>query len=127
MTMSTSESNKTTVFDIVTDRIVQSLEKGCVPWRREWDASGFQMPRNLKTGKPYRGINFFLLTAAGERFASPYWLTFNQARERGAHVRKGERGAPAFFWRVYDQKEGDDCPDSEESERRFVARYYTVF
>jgi antirestriction protein ArdC len=72
-------------------------------------------------------VNFFLLR--GERFSSPYWLTFRQALERGGHVRKGEKGTSVFFWKVYDRAEQDSDagPDSEQTSRRFVARYYTVF
>src|SRR4051812_49833985 len=93
-------SGKTTVFDVVTGRLIEALERGAVPWRKEWDAPGFRIPLNLTSGKPYQGINFFLLSLAGETFAAPYWLTFRQALERGGHVRKGERGVPVFFWKV---------------------------
>src|SRR4051812_32592525 len=95
-----SDGGKTTVFDVVTGRLIEALERGTVPWRKEWDAPGFQIPLNLTSGKPYHGINFFLLSLAGEGFAAPYWLTFRQALERGGHVRKGERGVPVFFWKV---------------------------
>lgn len=126
---SADAASKATVFDIVTQQLIDALERGTVPWRKEWDAPGFQIPRNLTSGKPYHGINFFLLAMAGERFSSPYWLTFKQARERGGHVRKGEKGTPVFFWKVYDRA-ADDAepgPDGEETSRRFVARYYTAF
>jgi antirestriction protein ArdC len=126
---SAHQSAKRSVFDIVTDQLIAALERGTVPWRKSWDAGGFQLPRNLVSGKPYQGINFFILSVAGERFASPYWLTFRQARERGGSVRKGETGTPVFFWRVYDRQagEGEGGPDREGQEKRFVARYYTVF
>jgi antirestriction protein ArdC len=124
-----SAAGKTTVFDVVTGRLIEALERGTVPWRKEWDAPGFRMPLNLTSGKPYHGINFFLLSLAGETFGSPYWLTFRQALERGGHVRKGAQGVPVFFWKVLDRKAPDSeaGPDSEQAGRRFVARYYTVF
>jgi antirestriction protein ArdC len=115
------------VYEIVTERIIQALERGVVPWRKPWDS---REPRNLVTGKRYRGINFFLLGTAGERFGSSYWLTFKQACERGASVRKGEKGCPVFFWKVYESKESsgsEDADDADDTGRRFVARYYTVF
>jgi antirestriction protein ArdC len=122
-------SGKTTVFDVVTGRLIEALERGTVPWRKEWDAPGFRIPLNLTSGKPYQGINFFLLSLAGETFGAPYWLTFRQALERGGHVRKGEQGVPVFFWKVLDRKreDNDSGPDNEHTSRRFVARYYTVF
>ena len=78
------------VYRIVTDRIVQLLEVGTVPWRKPW-AGPAQEPKNLQSGKAYRGINVFLLSAVG--FGSPYWVTFKQAKGRGGHVRKGEHGS----------------------------------
>jgi antirestriction protein ArdC len=125
---SSEDSGKTTVFDVVTGRLIEALERGTVPWRKEWDAPGFRIPLNLTSGKPYHGINFFVLSLAGESFASPYWLTFRQALERGGHVRKGEKGIPVFFWKVLDRAdEAEAGPDDDHAARRFVARYYTVF
>jgi antirestriction protein ArdC len=123
------EGAKTTVFDVVTQRILEALERGTVPWRKDWDAPGFQVPLNLASGKRYQGINFFILSLAGESFTSPYWLTFRQALERGGHVRKGEKGVPVFFWKVLDRtgEESQSGPDDDRSARRFVARYYTAF
>lgn len=126
---SPDQPTRATVFDIITQRVIDALERGTVPWRRQWDAPAFAPARSLVSGKPYQGLNFFLLALAGEGYSSPYWLTFRQALERGGHVRKGERGVPVFFWKVLDRKaeDSDSGPDSEHSSRRFVARYYTVF
>ncbi len=56
------------VYAIVTEKIINLLESGVVPWRRPWTSMG--LPRNLVTGKPYRGINHFLLSAS--KFVSPF-------------------------------------------------------
>jgi antirestriction protein ArdC len=126
---SPSDERKTTVFEVVTGRLIEALERGTVPWRKEWDAPGFRIPLNLTSGKPYQGINFFLLSLAGESFSSPYWLTFRQALERGGHVRKGERGVPVFFWKLLEGggEQSETDPDSDRGTRRFVARYFTAF
>jgi antirestriction protein ArdC len=118
--------NRVSVYDVVTERLIQALEQGVVPWRREWDAGSFQAPRSLASGKGYKGINFFILGMMSSRFSSPYWLTFRQARERGGHVRKGESGLPVFFWKIYERDAQDEAGKDQE-DRRFVARYYTVF
>jgi antirestriction protein ArdC len=120
------------VFEIVTDRIIALLEQGTVPWRADWVRAATQ-PISFSTGKPYRGINHFLLSmlAHVNGYASPYWLTFNQVRERGGKVRKGEKGSPCFFWKVYDRSDsdqpGEDGAEDSKSKRRFVARYFVVF
>jgi len=77
-----------TVFEIVTERITAKLEQGVIPWRRPWHAES-GLPRNLVSGKEYRGINVFLLGCQG--YESQYWLTFRQAKELGGSVRKGEK------------------------------------
>ena len=93
------------VYQIVTDRIVSLLESGTVPWRKPW-AGPANEPKNLQSGKAYRGINVFLLSAVG--FGSPYWLTFKQASARGGHVRKGEHGSLVVFYKDWDTGKRDD-------------------
>ena len=43
------------IYSIVTERIINLLEQGIVPWRRPWTSTG--LPRNLVSKKPYRGVN----------------------------------------------------------------------
>jgi antirestriction protein ArdC len=110
---------KVDVYEIVTERILALLAEGVVPWRRTW-SGGYEAPKNLKSRKAYRGINVFLLGCAG--YASPWWLTFKQAKELGGSVRKGEKGSRVIFWR-WIEKEREDG-----SKYRFpFLRYYTVF
>jgi len=47
-------------YAIVTEKIINLLEQGIVPWRRPWASTG--LPRNLVSKKPYRGVNLFLLS-----------------------------------------------------------------
>src|SRR6266581_8264634 len=106
-------------YQIITDRILTLLEQGTVPWHKPWD-SATGLPRNLFSQRPYRGINVWVLTAMG--YASPFWATFNQVKTAGGSVRKGERGVPVVFWKVYDHED----PDTGDQEKRFVLRQYTV-
>ena len=114
------------VYGIVTEKIINLLEQGIVPWRRPWTSAG--LPRNLVSKKTYRGINSFLLSAS--EYISPYWLTLRQANELGGHVRKGEESTIVVFWKVDDLKENAEDADDEQAEqktrRRFLLRYYTV-
>ncbi len=59
------------VYSIITERIIEKLEAGCVPWHKPWGSIG--APRNLVSKKLYRGINVWLLTVQG--YTSPYWAT----------------------------------------------------
>ena len=115
------------IYAIVTEKIINLLESGVVPWRRPWTSTG--LPRNLVSKKPYRGVNFFLLSAS--KYVSPFWLTIRQANELGGHVRKGEESTVVVFWKVDDAKQSTEDLDNEETDgktrRRFLLRYYRVF
>jgi antirestriction protein ArdC len=97
------------------------LERGQVPWRKPWRTLP---PANLITKKPYRGINVFLLGFAG--YGSQFWLTFNQAKQLGGNVRRGEHGTKIVFWK-FDTRE-TETQNGEIEERKFAfLRYFTVF
>jgi antirestriction protein ArdC len=131
-------SSRQSVYDVVTTRILELLERGTVPWRSGWTRSPVGAPRSASTRKVYRGINHFLLAVAAQAagYTRSSWITFRQAKELGGSVRKGEKGMPCIFWRVLDdERDGADTgPDiavdganGSGGKRRFVLRYYTVF
>jgi N-terminal domain of anti-restriction factor ArdC len=115
------------VYGIVTEKIIALLENGIVPWRRPW--TGVGVPRNLVSMKPYRGLNYFLLSAS--KYISPYWLTMRQANELGGHVRRGEESRAIVFWKVDDARgDAEDASATERDDktrRRFLLRYYRVW
>ena len=85
------------IYQEVTDSILASLEAGTAPWVRPWSSvqGGSYVPTNAATGRRYRGINVPILWATAEQmgYASNDWMTFQQAKTKGAHVCKGEKGA----------------------------------
>jgi antirestriction protein ArdC len=113
-------TNKNTVYDIITERVIALLEQGTVPWQKPFNVKrGF--PRNLVSKKPYRGVNVFLLHSM--LFESPFWLTWHQAQQLGAHIRKGEKACPVVFWK---QLEVEDKV-TQEIEKVPMLRYYHVW
>jgi antirestriction protein ArdC len=92
----TQSSDRTSLYDDVTARIVAELEQGTVPWVRPWASSGVSLglPRSAATQRTYSGINILILWNAVIKrgFVSQDWLTFRQALSLGGHVKKGERG-----------------------------------
>jgi antirestriction protein ArdC len=84
------------------------------------------MPKNLVSKKEYRGVNVFML--ACQQYGSPWWLTFNQVKERGGYVRKGEKATPVIFWKFIDRKDSVEA-DSEDNINGKIPllRYYSVF
>ena len=84
-------NERQTVNDLITERIMAMLEQGAAPWQKPWRVAA-EMPRNLVSGKAYRGVNVFLLHAM--QYASPYWLTFKQAQGRQPQRRRLWRQCP---------------------------------
>jgi antirestriction protein ArdC len=117
--MKTHDTRKT-VNDLITERIMALLEQGAAPWQKPWRVAS-QMPRNLVSSKPYRGINVFLLHAM--QYASPFWLTYKQALDLGGNVRRGEKSTPVVFWK---KLETEDAL-LQEKKSVFVLRFYHVF
>jgi len=111
------------VYEIITERILEKLEAGTVPWHKPWSAGG--APRNLVSGKEYRGVNIFLLGCQG--FTSPYWLTFKQAKQLGGSVRKGERATPVVFWKWIERASEDPETSETQTQKIPLLRYYSVF
>jgi antirestriction protein ArdC len=101
------------VYAIATEKIINLLEQGIVPWRRPWISTG--LPRNLESKKPYRGVNHFLLSAA--MYVSPFWLTMRQANEHSGHVRKGEESTIVVFWKVDNARQTTEGSNNEQPKR----------
>ena len=111
------------VYASVAIHIMDALAQGVVPWHKPWDGCQGQ-PRNLISGSAYRGVNVWMLMAAG---GSPFWLTYRQAQKIGGHVKKGERGVEVVFWKWMEKRPGADAADDVKPERFAVARSFTVF
>lgn len=139
-TVATAKARKTAkpprdVAQEITDQIVALLEAGdALPWRRPWSATGAGLPLR-HDGTPYRGINVFLLglRAMARGYGSPYWMSFRQALEQGAAVRKGERGTTVIYYGVARRRgaaqgggdqDGDDAGGEETV--RFL-KHFTAF
>jgi antirestriction protein ArdC len=79
-------------------------------------------------GQEYSGINVLMLWGAAMEagYCSPFWMTFKQAKELGAHVRKGERGAPVVYAGTLNKTEEQENGNEEERVIPFM-KAYTVF
>lgn len=113
-------------YTLVTDKIVEMLEAGTVPWHKPWFGNGF--PLSMSTGKPYRGINPFLLNMASMdgAYDSRWWGTFAQIRNLGGKVVKGEKSTLVVFWKT-DRKTVTDDNGDEKTKRWSMLRYFRVF
>jgi antirestriction protein ArdC len=126
-----SKSDRVDVYTRVTNHIITELEKGVRPWFKPWSvehAAG-RISRPLRhNGLPYNGINVLMLwgSAQARGFVSPFWLTFQQAKELGGHVKKGEHGFPVVYASTFRKKDVTDAGDEIEQEIPFL-KEYTVF
>ena len=119
------ERKQNWVYDIITERIIEEMQKGIIPWRRPWHGVN-DGAISFTTRKPYSLLNQMLLGRPGE------WLTWRQIHELGGHVKPGSKAGMVTFWKVYLKgKEGEDVPEDTEVmdsvDKRFVLRYYNVY
>jgi len=107
------------VHQIVTDRILEELKKGQIPWKKPW--TGVRTGAySRSTGRPYSVLNQLLLFKPGE------YLTFKQAMEAGGSIRKGEKASFVVFWKPLPVKETNK--DGKEVTKIVpLLRYYHVF
>lgn len=123
---------KADVYERITSRIVAELEQGVRPWLRPWNAehAAGRITRPLRfNGQPYQGINVLMLwgESVAKGYAAPIWITFKQACELGAHVRKGEHGSLVVYADRIRRTERDEAT-GEEAEREIpFLKGYTVF
>jgi len=111
----------------ITNKIIEALKQGLRPWSCPWRKdpnAGF--PTNIDSKKQYRGINPFLLqiTALCEGYDSRWWGTYDQWKNLGGQVRKGQHGTQVVFYKTFDV---DDTTKPTGKRKVFILRTYTVF
>ncbi len=120
--------DKRDVFAEISNAIALKLEQGVRPWAKPWKdgmSPDPYLPHNAITGKAYRGANVFhlMIMQQAHGYESSAWLTFNQAKDHGGHVKKGEKSTAVFFWHFgtrTDQETG-------EEKQSVTVRMYFVF
>lgn len=110
---------KTNVCEMVTNRIIEQLEKGMIPWQKPWSGSN-KGAYNRISNKPYSLLNQMTLQHTGE------YATFKQWTDLGGHIRKGEKAEQIVFWKIQPiEKENED---GEKVIRQIpILKYFNVF
>jgi antirestriction protein ArdC len=126
------ESPKQDIYARITAKILAALEDGVRPWVRPWNAEHAAGPitRPLRhNGQPYTGINILSLWASAsvQGFAAPIWMTYRQAVELRAHVRKGEKGSPVVYANSITRTETDTDTGVDVARDIHFLKGYTVF
>lgn len=118
MTKTNTEAKKD-VYQIITDRILEQLEQGIIPWHKPW-TGGLDGAYNYKTRKAYSVLNQMLL-----RHADAY-LSWKQIQELGGKVKKGAKSEIVTFWKILPIEEEQE--DGTKVKKNIpLLRYYPVF
>lgn len=126
-----TNQKKFDIYQVVTDQILEALDRGTIPWRKDWQGNSmFDMPINLDSRKHYRGINVLLLqlSAMKSGYSSPYWVTYKQAQKVKGVIRKGEKSTLIVYWNWIKKDTHEVDADGEKIFDKFaMLRYYRVF
>jgi hypothetical protein len=126
-----STAPRADVYSRVTNKIIADLERGVRPWLKPWNAehAAGRITRPLRAnGQAYKGINILMLWGDAELkgFACPIWMTFRQAQELGAHVKKGEHGSLVVYADKITRTETDESGEEALREIAFMKRLHGV-
>lgn len=110
------------VYQMVTNRIVEQLNAGVVPWRQPW-VGGPAMAISYTTRKAYSMLNQLLLGRPGE------WLTWNQIQALGGRVKAGAHSRFCVFCQRVEKDAEINAAEDEARQREsyLVLRWYKVF
>lgn len=114
------------VYEIINNKILEMLDNGIVPWHKTW--KNMCSPVNMVTKKPYRGINWFLLSCAtaANGYKSNKWATYEQINKKKGFVKKGEKSTMIVFW-TFINKEDTKKNGEVVTKKIPLLRYYNVF
>jgi antirestriction protein ArdC len=114
------------------DKIIASLEKGCIPWRSVYGGGhkegGYTKlnvtPASVVSLKKYNGRNWFStrMSVGLNQYSSGWFASFKQWKENNCMVKKGEHSTPIVFW----SEEDKVMPDGT-IEEIMVRRWSYVF
>lgn len=121
------KSTKKPNFDaaaVITHDLIRILERGVMPWRKPWRGVASSAPLR-HSGEAYQGVNNFLLTlkSAIHGYDSPYWMTFNQAKDMDACVRKGETASTVIYYGTAKRDDETDATTDDSNVYRFLKSY----
>jgi antirestriction protein ArdC len=118
------------IRESITNRIVEALKQGKIPWRRPWTdvPNPAKLPTNFLSKRAYSGINVPLLWLTENERGYPvsYWASFQQWKALGASVKKGEKATQIVFYRQV--KKTIEQEDGEKRLETFpLLRFWSVF
>ena len=116
-------------------KLCDAMENGTAQWQKTWTDG--DAPFNAVSGRSYHGINSINLALNSQVLGhpeDPRWCTFDQAKEKGWHVKPGEKGTLVEFYKFDEKPKVDEFGDpvlnedgKQEVEKSVLVRNYVVF
>lgn len=121
--VSIESPKKKSVYEIVTERVIEQMKSGNIMWRKSWKGNA---PCNYVSGHKYTGINFMLLNSVG---TTPYWLTENNIKKVGGDFKPGEKEKPQIivFWNFVEKEVENKRTGKIENKKIPFLRYFRVY
>ena len=116
------------IYEVVTQKFIDSLEKGNIPWKRPYSGrtiDNANLPYNFISKKHYKGINIMLLEMLP--YSCKAYATFNQIKKLGGNVKTGEHGSMIVFWKFIEVKNKDEEKKDKKKKTIPFLKYFTVF
>ncbi len=121
---------QTEIRSSITQRIVEALKAGKIPWRKPWSEvpDPVRLPTNFSSKRAYSGINVPLLwlTQQEKGFPVSYWGSYQQWASVGGQVRKAEKATSIVFYRQL-KKTVEQEDGTKKMETFPVLRTWSVF
>ena len=95
-------------------KLKEQIEQGVAPWQKPWKPGEERLPKNIQTGRPYRGGNsvYLSVTQTAKGYGDNRWATYKQIKDMGGQVRKGEKATHVLFYKFDDEtQKAQDQPD----------------
>lgn len=107
------------VYEIITQRILDKMEEGHIPWKKPWIGSAGSY--NIVSKKPYSLTNQILLDHRGA------YATFKQWQNLGGKIKKDAKSEIVIFWKMQQIEEKSEETGEIIKKQIPLLRYYRVF
>jgi len=109
------------IYEQITNAIINQLEQGIVPWSKPWVCNGQIL--SYATGKQYSLLNRMLLAEPGE------YASFLEVQKAGGRIRKGAKASRIYFYKpiVKELEVEKDGVITKEEKISFIFKAFCVF
>lgn len=98
--------SKLNIYDEITNRIIEQLEQGKIPWHKTWSGVS-DGAFNRVSKKQYSLLNQMLLKHDGE------YASFKQWTDLGGKIKKGEKSEIVVFWKIHEVEDRERGLDED--------------